>query len=62
MRGCTKNPNDGPPQRISGNRQAGILALVAAVRCDGVCFAYMSVSLTQITVVPPSTTNSWPLT
>jgi hypothetical protein len=37
-------------------------ALAAAVRCDDVLSAYVPVSLTQIAVVPPSTTNSMPLT
>ena len=37
-------------------------ALVATVRCATSLSAYVAVSLTQITVVPPSTTSSMPLT
>ena len=38
------------------------LVLVAAVRAATLASAYMPSSLTQITVVPPSTTSSMPLT
>jgi hypothetical protein len=50
------------PQRISGNRKAGILALMGVVRCGDVFVGVHPGVSTQITVVPPSTTSSWPLT
>ena len=55
--------NSRTPERISGNRKAGtFLRWWPRSGATTSLSAYLPVSLTQIAVVPPSTTSSMPLT